>query len=354
MSPPDLRTDLPLTLLWGDADVHKERALAQLVEAWLDESEREFGLVRLDGRRDGLEGIINEMTAGSLMAPRRLLVVRDITALSNSEQKALAGRLGNLPAGVAMVMIAEKEESGGYRPRCPVAADLRKAVEAGGQVLQMQAPHPRAMPGWVAAEMQRLGKTIDRAAAQELCEMVGSDIDRLLREVEKISLYVGDRDEVTVEDVHAVSIPVSEENIFELMDAIGRKDAATALSMLDGVLPEGCDTGEYFRFLAMVQRQIRLIWQARFMRQCRVPPEQLADPPEQVASRLPTQHNFPDLVAKRRQSAREYTEQAARFSDGQLARGLDRIYQADLQLKGAGGRLDPRTVMELLIADLCR
>lgn len=348
-----LNTDLPLTLLYGDADVLKRRAIERLAEAWLEDADREFALVRLDATEEGLQGIAGELAAGSLMAPRRMVVVRDIAGLSSDDQQALAERLEPLQPGLAVVLVAEKQPDGWHRG-VPVAAALRRAVESSGQIVELSAPHPNALPGWAASEMQRLGKRISRDAAQVLCETVGSDVDRLLRELEKLAAYIGEREEAGVEDVRAVSVRVTEENIFDIMDAVGRRDAASALSMLEGVLPEGCDKGEYFRFLAMLQRQIRMIWQTRYLRQLGVPARQVADPPKEVAARLPEHHNFPELIARSRRLLGPYTQQAARFSDGQLARGLDRIYRADLQLKGLGGDMDERTVIELLIADLCR
>ncbi|MGC9319373.1 MAG: DNA polymerase III subunit delta [Armatimonadota bacterium] len=339
-------------MLYGDADVLKQRAVEQLAQAWLEEGDREFGLVRLDATEKGLDGITAELAAGSLMAPRRMVVVRDIAALTNDEQQALAGRLEPLQPGLAVVLVAQKQPDD-WRRGVPVAAALRRAVQGSGQIVRCNAPGPDALPGWAASEMQRLDKRIRPDAARVLCETVGSDVDRLLRELEKLAAYVGDREEVAVEDVQAVSVRVTEENIFDIMDAVGRKDAAGALSMLDGVLPEGCGSGEYFRFLGMLQRQIRMIWQARYLRQLGVPADRVGDPPEDVATRLPEHHNFPELISRNQRLLRPYTEQAARFSDGQLARGLDRIYRADLQLKGLVGDMDERTVVELLIADLC-
>jgi DNA polymerase-3 subunit delta len=345
----------PLTLLWGDADVLKERALAQLVDAALDEGEREYGLIRLDADEDGLDGVVAEMQSGSLMAPRRLLVVREITALTNAQQKKLAARLTPQP-GLMVVMLASREASERSYGKAPVAADLRRAIEGNGQILQFRAPRERELPGWAVQEMDRLGKSMQYDAAGLLCENVAGDIDRLVRELEKLASYVGERFEVTVADVEAVSVRFSQADIFELMDAIGQKDAATALRLLDGVVGEGSERGEFLGFLGMLARQLRLIWQARYVRQCKVPAGSVQKLPDEIAARLPERHNFADATSGNRGwLAEKFTRQASMFSDGQLARAMDRLCQADLMLKGGGEtRMDERTVVELLIAQLCR
>ncbi len=352
---PKLNTDAAFTLLWGDADVLKDRALEQIVDAKLDESEREYGLIRLDGNEAGLDGIFSEMQSGSLMAPRRVVVVRGISDLRNSEQKKLAERLAP-QQGLTVVMIAPREASERSYGKAPVAADLRRAIEADGQIVQIRAPRENRLPGWAVSEMDAMGKAMEYEAAQLLCENVAGDIDRLVRELEKLATYVGDRDQVTVEDVEAVSVRFRQADIFALMDAIGEKDAATALHLLDGVVKEGSDTGEFLGFLGMLARQIRLIWQARYVRQCGLSTGELSDISDELAERLPERHNFVDATSGRKSwLADKFTEQAAMFSDGQLARALDRLCRADLAIKGGGdARLDERTVVEVLIAQLCR
>ena len=349
-----LNTDLPVTLLHGDADLLMQRAARQFVEEALDEAEREYGLIRIDADEVGLAGIVAEMQSGSLMAPRRVVAVHSVTALTNREQRDLALRIAEPTAGLTLVLIAEKP-AGERRYGVPVAADLRRAIEAVGQIVQLNTPREGSLPGWAVDEMQAQGKDLRRDAAAMLCQNVSNDLDRLMREIEKLASYVGDRDVVTVEDVQAVSVRVTEADIFELMDAIGRKDARTALMMLDGVLPEGSERGEFIPFLGMISRQIRLIWQARYLRQCKIGLKEIQNLPEEIAARLPERHNFVDATSGRKSwLVEKFTKQAAMFSDGQLARAIDRVCKADLALKGGGGRLDERTVIELLIADLCR
>lgn len=349
MSP---QADGPLALLWGDADELKRRALAQIVEAHLEPDEREFGLIRLHADEAGLDGIVAELQSGSLMAPDRVVVIDSITALLNLEQRALAGKLATLQPGLTVVLIEAKQaERRGWGPS--VAAALRKAVEANGRIIACSPPRERALPGWVQEECAALGRRMDRDAAELLCEMVGGDVDRLLREIEKVTTYVGARERVSAEDVRTVSAQFSQADVFGIVDAIGLKDSATALSLLEGVLPEGADSGEYFRFVSLIQRQLRLIWQARYLRQERVRPGD--KPPAEVAARLPEHHNFVEATGgDKAWLAEKFTRQAALFSDGQLARALDRVYQADLALKGKGPKLDERSVIELLIAELCR
>lgn len=355
-----LRTDVAVTLLYGDADRLKQRVVSKLAEAWLGDADREFALATVDAGDAGLQGVLAELSAGSLLSPKRLVVVRDVATLSArrqkdspSEQEQLAQALAKLPPGVAVVLVAGRSDGDRRRRGAPVGKALERAVRERGQVLEVSTPPEGRLRGWLQREMQRLGKQMSPAATEALIGRVGAEADRLLSELQKLSSYLGDRDEATEEDVLAVTVRVSEENVFDLVDAVGRRDASAALAALDGLLPSGSPRGSAIPLLGMVTRQLRLIWQAAFVGQMGHQVARLREAPAQVTEKLPRRQNLAEAVQGRDFLVRKYVAQSENFTDAQLARALDRAYQADLALKGQSGQLDDRTVMELLIADLC-
>jgi DNA polymerase-3 subunit delta len=59
----------------------------------------------------------------------------------------------------------------------------------------------------------------------------------LRSEIEKIQLYLGERKEITEEDVQQVAGFRKEYSIFSLQDAVGAKDIAVALRIYENLLP---------------------------------------------------------------------------------------------------------------------
>jgi len=356
-----LRTDVPVTLLYGDAERFKQRVVSKLADAWLGEAADEYSRAIVHTDEVGIQGVLAELAAGSLLSPKRLVVVQNVAALSArklkgalNEQEQLARALEKLGPGVAVVLVARRVESDRKRWGPPVGKVLLKAVRERGQVLELSTPKDEALTGWIQREMERLGKQTGAAAVEALVGRAGADADRLLSEMEKLAAYVGDRLEVSEEDVQAAAVSISEDNVFALVDAIGRRDAKAALAWLDGSLPEGSATGDALRVLGMVVRQLRLIWQARFVEQQGHSVARVKEAPAEITEKLPEHHSLADAVSGRQAwLASKYTAQARNFSDAQLARAMDRVYQADLALKGQSGEFDHRTVMELMIADLC-
>lgn len=105
---------------------------------------------------------------------------------------------------------------------------LYKYVKDKGYISQMDGMDEKQLLMWVAAYLDRSGKKIKTNTARYLVEYVGSDMNILSCEMEKVIAYMGDREEVLETDVEAVCVPHITGKIFQMLDAVatGNKDAA--------------------------------------------------------------------------------------------------------------------------------
>ncbi len=83
-----------------------------------------------------------------------------------------------------------------------------------------------------------LNKDIADNALAELVTRVGPNLRALANEVEKLSLYVGDRSEVSLADVQTMTMPQKLAKAFALGEALGERDLAKLLRVLDQELWE--------------------------------------------------------------------------------------------------------------------
>lgn len=91
----------------------------------------------------------------------------------------------------------------------------------------------------VARRAREMGLAFDNEALEMLVQLAGEDTRQLDAELEKLALYVGERARVTVEDVHAV-VPLSRAGVvFEVGNAIGRRDLRRALELLRVLIFQG-------------------------------------------------------------------------------------------------------------------
>lgn len=173
---------------------------------------------------------------------------------------------------------------------------------------------------------------IDPAALELLVEALGADIARIAVEIEKLSLYAGER-LVGVDDIGAMVPDARATNIFALVNAMGRRDRTRALQILDTLTREG----EYLPLaLAFLSTQFRMAMAAR---------EAGLKSAQQIQGHF-TRMGLPMWGSR----ADQVYQTLAKFNQAQLESAIKLIYEADKGLRDA--RPDDRIVMEQFILKL--
>ena len=176
------------------------------------------------------------------------------------------------------------------------------------------------------------GFRIDPAALDLLVEALGADIARISVEIEKLSLFASGR-AVNVDDITALVPDARASNIFALVNAMGRRDRARSLEILDTLTREG----EYLPLaLAFLSTQFRMALVAR---------------EAGLKSAGQVQQHFQKIGVQMWGSRAEQVYQTvSKFNGPQLSRAMRLLFEADRNLRDA--RPDDRIVMERLILEL--
>ncbi len=86
--------------------------------------------------------------------------------------------------------------------------------------------------------LKRFDKTIDQDAYLAVCEMTGFDLRTFTQNLEKLASYVGDRTEISVDDVGSVLERTKKDPIYELTNAVSDRNAKRALFFLKSLLED--------------------------------------------------------------------------------------------------------------------
>ncbi len=350
--------DKTLFIVFGDSYVLKRRATDALIDERLTADDRGFGLNRLNGRDADIGQIVAALSSGSLFAAEQVVVVDELDARPKREQQGLAKALEEKSGTSALIMTAGRPERGpGKEP--DLSAPLVKLVAKRGSIIACNTPEyvpwRDELTPWVGQESLRQNKRIGPEATQLLIDTVGADADRLANEIEKLAVYVGDAAEISAQDVREAAAAAEDQDIFGYTDAVGSRNAAAALAALPALLPAHGDAGDALRVLSMVSRHLRLLWQARFLQSRRIGLISAKECPAETAAVLPDDQNIFGAVRGMRGLARKYSEQAANYSEGELAKAMVAVAEADLALKGQSDlSMDARTLLETLTVRLCR
>ncbi len=164
----------------------------------------------------------------TLAVGRRVIVVEGVERWRQADvEQKLAPAMTQMPPDTTLALFAREEG----RAKAPDA--LHGAVaQAGGQVVAQATVKPWELPKWARSQAARLGLSLDAAAAKALVAQVGERQQRLLRELEKLALDVGEeRDAPVVVDVQLIedrAAHSSEWRAYTLADALVGGDAREA------------------------------------------------------------------------------------------------------------------------------
>lgn len=95
-----------------------------------------------------------------------------------------------------------------------------------------------ALRKWIKEKIQEKGKIADEESVYLLSSIYSENIGILMNEIEKICIFIGDRKEITIEDLKKVLSP-QEVAFYTFLDALMRRDFLLAYSGVDTLWNEG-------------------------------------------------------------------------------------------------------------------
>jgi DNA polymerase-3 subunit delta len=108
---------------------------------------------------------------------------------------------------------------------------------------------------WLKKEIASRNKTISQEAALTLLSFVGENLWQLEQEINKL-VHFSHNPEISLNDVKSIVQAKSDDNIFNLVDALGKKNKALALKLLESQLDSGANS---LYLLTMIARQFRIL-----------------------------------------------------------------------------------------------
>jgi DNA polymerase-3 subunit delta len=217
----------PAYLIHGDdhgAVAERRAGLKALAEQQGDAASVEV----LEGEAGTPAGVARALSAMTFAIGRRVIVIDGVERWKQAEvEQHLKPAMAELPPETTVALFAREEN----RSKAPAA--VHDAVKhAGGQIVAQATVKPWELGKWARAQAERLGVTLDAAAANALVAQVGGRQQRLLRELEKLALEVeveGETQRVSVEQIERRAAHSAEYRSFALADALVGGDTAQAM-----------------------------------------------------------------------------------------------------------------------------
>jgi DNA polymerase-3 subunit delta len=323
---------IPGILLVGSDTYLRDMCRKKLVDTYVAEGTRDWGVLKFSADDDDLSAILGQARTMPMLAPRQVVFVSETEALErlgddsrDSLVKQISEYLDNPAPFTVLVFEAIELDQRMRLAKMFAEKTLTVSVELSSE------PEKRAtLAVPLSLEMAReLGATLDHDAAEELCDILNGDLAAIHTELEKLSAYAGELRKITRADVELLVISARKYEVWDLAEMLAERKPAQALEFLDRLLREGEPAPALLGGLA---------WMYRKLLEAQELP---AGTPEwQARSRLKMRGN----------GAERAVEQSRKFPKSQLTNGLAALYEADSRLKSGGA--NQRAVMEFLVTQL--
>lgn len=270
MSDPE-KPSLPeadIYILQGDDELSIQEIIHSLVERVDSGAFAGMNSVRLDGRAAQCGEMANHINMLPLGGSKRLVVVDYVLEAlkAKADQEWLAETVKSMPETTILALVipdSQKFRSGEMVWQAAGKGHwLRKVLKDSGKSVEwVEKPLPslREMPEWIMNEALSQGAKFDGRAAAELANLVGNDLFQARQEIGKALSYCG-KDEPIIRDVVRLLCSQSrEEDIFDMVDAVGQRDARKALGLLRALMQD--QPIQYI--FTMLVRQARLLIMVR-------------------------------------------------------------------------------------------
>lgn len=282
----------------------------------LSQPEDEMNCTVFQGDKANPSAIADVAQILPFMAPQRLIVVQDSGFFKNASD--MVDFMDTFPDTTYLVFVEREVDK---RNR------LYKWMSKNGCITECKAQNAAMLAKWIAGYAKRADKAISPQASELLVERVGTDMELLSGEIEKLIGYVGERHDIEISDVEAISSGVTVSRIFEMIDAVALGEKERALKLYDDLL---ANKESPMSILYLFSRHINILLQIKEL-------SALGASQGEIVKSI----GIPPFTVKK------YARQAGLFKRSKLLQMLEK--RADYEEKFKNGKLSDQLAVELFL-----
>lgn len=240
-------------LLYGEEDYLKKQYRERLTKALLPEGDT-MNFARYEGKGVDAKEVIDLSETMPFFANRRLIVFEN-TGFFKSAGAELADYIKEMPDTTYYLFVESEVDK---------RSKLYKSVQAKGRAVELGVQDEGTLKHWIAGKMRDEKKQISEQSIVYFLGKVGTDMENITKELEKLFCYTLDRETITREDVDAVCVTQISNHIFDMVNAVTEKKQRRALELYYELLAL---KEPPMRILFLMTRQYRLLYQVKQFQQ---------------------------------------------------------------------------------------
>ena len=241
-------------LLFQGEDEYRVKAAARAkVDALCPPADQAFGLELINGTVDNAEGAVLALRRclGALCTPgflggRKVVWLQDANFFADTGnikgdalKDARDGFAQELKKGIGedFILVISAGKVDGRTAFAKVCKEI--AVAESFIVPERSRQQEAPASEWAGECFRKAGLRLSGDVLHEFLDRAGYDTRQIVTEVEKLSIYLGARKEVTAEDIQMLVAPARKSENWDLPDAVGQRQLPQALDILRQLLFQG-------------------------------------------------------------------------------------------------------------------
>jgi DNA polymerase-3 subunit delta len=309
-------------LIHGDEDYFISKAVELLTDSVIEPSDRSFNLDIFDGTEVDSETVLSSMLSFPFVGARRLTVVKRFDKMERKHRIDVADHISDLPDSNVLCFVAGEIK---------LSDEPYKRISSIAETLTFNRLKGSELAEFVSEAASSMGKELTGAAIDLLIDFTGNSVGDLMAEFDKLSLYVGDREKIDMDDIAAVVGKSRTFNIFELQRAMSQRNLKRAQEIALRMLENG-EKPVYINF--MLSRYFLNLLQVKHL----------------VGKRAEQRDISTSIFGRWNPVINEYTSAAKLFSIKEIEGALATLLEVDLKLKTSG--YDGPDAMVVLISEI--
>jgi DNA polymerase-3 subunit delta len=215
----------PVYLFEGEEAYYIDKALAYAEHHLLPENEAEFNLTVFYGKDADWAQVMNACKRYPMFAEKQVVLLKEAQHMDAKNLAKLAPYCIN-PLPSTIFIIGHKEKN------IDKKTELGKALKKNAEIFLSEKIKDYQLQAWLKSYVAEAGLQMNEKSIALLADHVGSDLSRLVNEIEKVTVNLGNRKTITEEDIEKYVGVSKEYNAFELNNALSKKDMTKAFRII--------------------------------------------------------------------------------------------------------------------------
>ena len=215
----------PIYFLFGEEPYYIDKISQFIEKNVLTEEEKGFNQMVLYGKEASIDEIVGNAKRYPMIAERQVVIVKEAQELSRTIEQLVD--YAENPQPTTVLVICYKYKKLDKRKK------LYKSVSKHGVLFESKKLYENQVSEWLRKVLHGKGYSISHKAAILLVEYLGTDLSRISKELDKLTLVLPKESQITPADIEE-HIGISKDyNNFELKKAIGERNVLKAARIVN-------------------------------------------------------------------------------------------------------------------------